>query len=151
MRGGKQTAAVPGVELVDDALEANDGEEPRGEAGDPGEQEDGKGDEGIESSRVGQRRGLDLLDSRLLIGEEDLLPRRGRHRGGRGRRRRRGLARLHASSLFLTRGRLPLRRSVVLLGCAARTARSPWGPHLSLSASRRVGVSARKKAKQPDT
>lgn len=72
---------VPGIELVYDALEAYDREEPRGEARNPGEQKNGKSDERAEAGGVRQRGGLHLLGRRSLVGEHHL--RVGRRRGRR--------------------------------------------------------------------
>lgn len=44
----------PGVELVDDALEADDGEEARAEAGQPGQEEDGEGEQRLPARRLRQ-------------------------------------------------------------------------------------------------
>lgn len=60
-----------------DALEAYDREEPRGETRDPGEQENGEGDEGAETGGVRQRGGFHLLGRRSLVGEHDLRVGRG--------------------------------------------------------------------------
>lgn len=47
-----RTVIKPRVELVDDALEADDGEQPGAEAGQPGQEEDSEGQEGLPAGRV---------------------------------------------------------------------------------------------------
>jgi len=71
---------VPGIELVYDALEAYDREEPRGETRNPSEQKNGEGDEGAEASGVRQHGGLHVLGRRPLIRKHDfrISRRRGR-------------------------------------------------------------------------
>lgn len=47
----------PGVKLVDDALEANDSEEPGAETGQPGQEQDGERQQGLPSGRLRQAAG----------------------------------------------------------------------------------------------
>lgn len=47
----------PGVKLVNDALEANDSEEPGAEAGQPGQEQDGEGQQGLPPGRLRQAAG----------------------------------------------------------------------------------------------
>lgn len=47
----------PGVELVDDAFEADDSEEPGAEPGEPGQEEDGKRQQGLPPGRLRQAAG----------------------------------------------------------------------------------------------
>lgn len=50
-------ANSPGVKLVNDALEANDGEEPRAEAGQPRQEQDGERQQGLPPGRLRQAAG----------------------------------------------------------------------------------------------
>lgn len=54
---GEGRAHSPRVELVDDALEADDGEEARAEAGQPGQEEDGEGEQRLPPGRLRQAPG----------------------------------------------------------------------------------------------
>lgn len=70
-----------------DTLETYDGEEPRGKTRDPGEHENGEGDERAEAGGVRQGGRFHLLGRRSLVGEHDLRVSRARRRGRRRRRR----------------------------------------------------------------
>lgn len=56
-RAGEGRPHSPRVELVDDALEADDGEEARAEAGQPGQEEDGEGEQRLPPGRLRQAPG----------------------------------------------------------------------------------------------
>lgn len=55
--GGGAAGHSPRVELVNDAFEANDGEEARAEAGQPGQEKDGEGEQRLPAGRLRQTPG----------------------------------------------------------------------------------------------
>lgn len=55
--GGGAAGHLPWVELVNDAFEANDGEEARTEAGKPGQEKDGEGEQRLPAGRLRQTPG----------------------------------------------------------------------------------------------